>query len=190
MKEDLKNKRSAILRATLELIAKQGFRDTSISKIARNAKVNVGSIYYYFTSKEDIINALYIENKTNLIDNSLQSYTATLPIEESFKLLFRNIISYFVKNQTIFSFLEQFESSPHIKSINQEKYRSILKPYEILFERAKQHKMIKNLPVEILQALFTGAILSLTKYYIKSGVDLDESSLPASIDAIWDMVKI
>lgn len=189
MQGELQDKKNAILRAALELIAEQGFHGTPISQIAQKANVNVGSIYYYFTNKDDLVNTLYINNKARLAQYAFQNYSRSAPVYEGFKQLLRNIVHYFVENPAELSFMEQFENSPLITSSTHEEYMRIGKPFEDLFERAKEQNLIKELPPVILQTLFTGAIVSLTKLYIKSEVKLEESSLSSSIDAILDMIK-
>ncbi|MCL6458999.1 MAG: TetR/AcrR family transcriptional regulator, partial [Gorillibacterium sp.] len=48
-----------VLDTTLRLIMEKDLQATSMSLISKEAGVSTGSIYYYFKSKEDIINELY-----------------------------------------------------------------------------------------------------------------------------------
>lgn len=54
VREDVPDKRQAILRAARDLFADQGYEDTTIAEIARVAGVAVGTVYLYFTNKRDI----------------------------------------------------------------------------------------------------------------------------------------
>ncbi len=51
-------RRELILHAALETIAEQGIRATTIDRIAERAELGKGTIYYYFPSKEAILEAL------------------------------------------------------------------------------------------------------------------------------------
>jgi AcrR family transcriptional regulator len=55
-------KRSAILEAAVEEIAKSGLR-ASTAEIARSAGVAAGTLFTYFASKEELLNELYFELK-------------------------------------------------------------------------------------------------------------------------------
>ena len=55
------DKREAILGAALRLIARSGLHDTPMSAVAREAGVAAGTLYLYFSSKDAMINALYLE---------------------------------------------------------------------------------------------------------------------------------
>lgn len=48
---------------SLKLFAKSGYHNVSIKQIAGAAKINTGSIYYYFESKEDILNTIFAFNE-------------------------------------------------------------------------------------------------------------------------------
>lgn len=53
-----KDKYNRIIDALQELLIRKNIRNISVSEIAQTAGVGKGSIYYYFTSKEEIFNAL------------------------------------------------------------------------------------------------------------------------------------
>jgi AcrR family transcriptional regulator len=52
------NKRSRLLEAANKLVHAQGFNQTTLADIAREAEVPLGNVYYYFKTKEDIGQAL------------------------------------------------------------------------------------------------------------------------------------
>lgn len=189
MKEEIKDKKAAILKATLELISEQGFHATPMSQIARKANVSIGTIYHYFTGKDDLINALYIDIKTRLAQYALQNYSSDVPVREGFKQLFSGVILYFIENPAELSFTEQYENSPLITSATHEEGMRIARPIKDFFERAMEQNLLKELPVEMLGALISGAVISLTKFYLLGTIKPDEASLNAGLDAIWDMIK-
>lgn len=53
------NAREKILEAAFNLFAVKGYLSTSVGSIAEEAALSKGLIYYYFTSKEDILNAIF-----------------------------------------------------------------------------------------------------------------------------------
>ena len=56
--KDLETRRIEIIDIAEELILKMGYTETTISDIVRNVGVSQGTFYYYFKSKEDILNAI------------------------------------------------------------------------------------------------------------------------------------
>ena len=51
--------RSAIIDAALSLFREKGYEATTMRAIAAEAGVSVGNAYYYFASKEHLIQAFY-----------------------------------------------------------------------------------------------------------------------------------
>jgi len=66
MKEQVKDKRTAILEAALKLFTERGFHGTSTAQISKDAGVATGTLFNYFPTKEDLINSLYFEVKGDL----------------------------------------------------------------------------------------------------------------------------
>ena len=50
--------RKVILDASLKLFSRMGFDHTSVDDIAKSAKISKGLVYHYFTSKDQIFDAL------------------------------------------------------------------------------------------------------------------------------------
>lgn len=76
MKEDT---RQIIMDTALKLFANDGFNETSMAKIANQAEVGKGTIYWYFESKEDLFFSIikekarsYFKKALKLDDNQLK----------------------------------------------------------------------------------------------------------------------
>lgn len=78
-----KHKKGLILSTALELFAENGFHATSISQIAKRAKISKGLIYNYFESKKEILDEL-IENGFNEIYENLDINKDGVLTEEEF----------------------------------------------------------------------------------------------------------
>lgn len=189
MEEKLSDKKAAALKATLELISEQGFHGTPMSQIAQRANVGVGTIYRYFSGKEDLINALYIDVKSRLARYTLHNYAESMAVHESFILLLRNIVDYFRANPQELLFMEQYANSPLITADTHEEGLRMFEPVNNMFKRAREENLLKELPMEMLSTLAYGATISLVKLCLSGKVKLEEASLDAGVDAIWDAIK-
>lgn len=70
----VRNRREQILDAAIVAFSQKGFRTASVSEIARQAGIAKGTIYLYFSSKEDIFSAILDERSfagqlTNLLED-------------------------------------------------------------------------------------------------------------------------
>ncbi len=67
-------RRPALVRATLDLIAESGVRGATVRAIAARAQVTQGLIRHYFSTKEDLVLAAYLEHMAALTE---QTFDAT-----------------------------------------------------------------------------------------------------------------
>jgi AcrR family transcriptional regulator len=56
------------MEVALQIIAEQGFNNTSISKIAQRANISKGLMYNYFESKEDLMLSIMIDGFNHLTE--------------------------------------------------------------------------------------------------------------------------
>ncbi|MEC7183998.1 MAG: helix-turn-helix domain-containing protein [Bdellovibrionota bacterium] len=76
--------RLRILEATQELIKEKGFESASVREIAKRASVNVASINYYFSKKENLMGEILIllsEELFNSLKENIESHGDQLNIE-------------------------------------------------------------------------------------------------------------
>jgi TetR/AcrR family transcriptional regulator, fatty acid metabolism regulator protein len=68
MRQKSGDKHQAILRAAVQVFAEQGFADAKVARIARLAGVATGSVYNYFTSKEDLLHTIFRDMWTQMLE--------------------------------------------------------------------------------------------------------------------------
>ncbi|HHX59890.1 MAG TPA: TetR/AcrR family transcriptional regulator [Epulopiscium sp.] len=183
------DKKTRVLQATLELISEQGFFETPISQIAKRANVAVGTIYLYFPNKKKLINTLYIDIKTNLVQYALKDYLESMTIKESFLIIVHNIADYFIERPMELLFIEQYSNSPLITTDTLYEGMNIFGPVSNLFEKAQEDKLIKEFSLEMMIALANAGTISLVKFYLFSKTKVDKTTLNSGLDAIWDAIK-
>ncbi|MEO6575075.1 MAG: TetR/AcrR family transcriptional regulator, partial [Polyangiaceae bacterium] len=95
--EKLADKRDRILDAALELFAERGFHGTAVPLVAERAKVGAGTIYRYFASKEELVNALFKLHKTALSEALMRGFPVDAPAREQFHVFWKRA-AVFAKN--------------------------------------------------------------------------------------------
>src|SRR5712675_1273665 len=68
------NKRNAILDAATRVFAERGLTAAPTSEISRQAGVAEGTLFTYFKTKDELINALYREIKLELADAMMSDF--------------------------------------------------------------------------------------------------------------------
>jgi len=187
--ENRQDKRAAALQATLELISEQGFQGTPMSQIAERANIGVGTIYRYFASKDELINALYVDVKSRMAHYLFKDYSEDKPADETFMTFTRNMVDYFTQNPKVLLFIEQYANSPLITTDSHEEGLRSFEPAKALFKKAKKDGLMKDLPLEMICSLVFGSTLSLVKLSLFGKNKLSADDLDKGLQAVWDAVK-
>lgn len=181
------NKHQAICDAAIELITKNGFADTSMSKIARAAGVSPATIYVYFENKEELLNNIYLFVKQEMSTALLQSVGENLSVAEAFKIIWNNFYRYAAENPVRFAFTEQFANSPIVERCRAESM-GFYKPLIDWFERGKEEQVFKDIPLEIFIAFTFSPLTGLIKEHFSGEIVLDEKTLETTFEIAWDAV--
>lgn len=183
------SKKDDIFAATLQLVTEFGIHDTPMSRIAEAAQVGMGTIYNYFSSKEKLINALYLKLKEEEAASMLRDYQAGMPVRQSFFFFWRNILKYFIAHPREFQFLEQFYFSPLIELEARRQGAGYFAELVRVYEEGQVQDILK--PGNIIEQIYFthGSLASLAKFHILGDVELNETSIEQAVTAAWDALK-
>jgi len=183
------DKKEAIFNATLKLITTRGFHATPMSLIAEEAGVAAGTIYLYFENKEDLLNQLYLSLKQEYSKALMAGYSPELPVRIAFELVWRNSLNYQLQYLLEFSFMEQFKNSPLIEKVTLQEGWKFFQSASELIDRAREEKIIKDIPADLLVALFFAPITELVKQHLYSQIELSEAYITTAFQGCWDAIK-
>lgn len=188
----IREKRSEIMKAALEIIAKQGFHGAPMAEIAAKAHVAAGTIYRYFENKDVLINELSRELEERISAELLKDYPAGGSLRERFLHMIKGIIVYFVNNPLHFRYLEQYFNSPYGISLHREMLLGKSGNKDILmemFESGIERKELKALPKAVLFSLALGPLTILMRDHILGFVLLDAPLIERITVACWDAIE-
>lgn len=186
------DKREEIVKASLELIAEQGFHGAPMALIAERAGVGAGTIYRYFENKDVLITELFREMEGRIFPVIQEKYDPAKPIRERFLHVVTTSLSYFIEHPIDFRFLEQFINSPYGVACRRDKFfgaRAECDVHRVLFEDGVEQQVMKDMPIIILFDLTFGPLLALARDHILGFIVLDQKLIARSVEACWDAVR-
>ncbi len=136
--EEIRKKtKENILNTSLKLFAEKGFQGTSISDIAKAAKISKGLAYNYFESKQKIIEAIFEqlfkegEKFIKIMDTVDDPY-------EKLKLIIEFTFKYYEENEELWMLYASFMFQPAVmeegKKLSTEFNQKYLYKMEAIFE--------------------------------------------------------
>lgn len=196
MEKGKTDKKAAVLKAALELIAEHGFHGAPAADIAARAGVGVGTMYRYFENKDELIEGI----ARNLIDGIAgkllhDGYPADGPVRERFMYVERGLLAHFIENPLEYRFMEQFMNSPYgakhrrdviLEETCAEAGSCMMKD---ILEEGMASGLVKDLPLAILYSLSFGPVMFIIRDHILGLITVDGPLLDATVKACWDAVK-
>lgn len=184
------DKKQLILASALKLFVENGFHGTATSKIAAEANVANGTLFNYFSTKEELIVSLYYAVLKEMDDFILERMESHSISKESFESLFLSMLSWSLEKPFHFQYLQQFDHSPYSKVVtrivNQEEH-----PLSVLIKNGIDIVLIKQLPVSFIYSLFTAQINGLHYYIISNDLDSEKQSkfIREAFEMLWKMIE-
>jgi len=81
-KPSTRDRREAILQAAVRVFARRGFHACRVSDIAEEAGVGYGLVYHYFTSKDEVLDTLFLERWNVMLDAIRAADREEIPARE------------------------------------------------------------------------------------------------------------
>ncbi|HLM57005.1 MAG TPA: TetR/AcrR family transcriptional regulator [Pyrinomonadaceae bacterium] len=84
------DKREAILRAATRVFAENGYFNSKVADVARQAGVADGTVYLYFKSKEEILRSIFDRNTTEAIEEGREELAKIADPREKLRRIARH----------------------------------------------------------------------------------------------------
>lgn len=161
------SKRDQILQAALELFIASGFEKTPTSQISKAAGVATGTLFHHFKTKEELINALYLEIKMALTQVLGGDHDTDAALQEQFRQLVESFASWALANPSRYRFLKQFNDSALITDSTRETAEKALESFIKLFDQGAEQGVFLDLPLELLHSLSADHLHSACEYLLE-----------------------
>ncbi|CAJ1773945.1 putative HTH-type transcriptional regulator [Aeromonas jandaei] len=183
------DKKESIFNAAHEVLGERGFHGLSIAEVAKKAGVAAGTIYRYFSDKDDLIRQLHqhtilqcvplVEAEVNFNEVSFQQ----------FRQLWLNIHAIFVNEPNALKCKLQYESSPLGAELETNPViLAAWEPLDRFFEQGVEQGLFIDLPIRALQVLSLDSVMHLALQCRVHNIKLTEEQLETAIRASWNAI--
>jgi AcrR family transcriptional regulator len=184
------DKRNALIKATIQLYNNNGFHATPMRKIAKMANVSPATIYLYFENKQDLVNKTYIEVKSEYTEYAFATYNEGMSVEEGFKLIWKRIANFKLKECENAMFLAQCDNTPMIDEPSRQEGIKHLQPLLDLWARGKKEGIIKPMSDYLLYAYAINPLSFLMISQKRGAFTLNKTHIEEAYQSAWNSIKI
>ena len=182
-------KREAILKATLDLLVQRGFHDTPTSLIAKQAGVATGTLFHHFKNKEELINALYLETKSKMVNALKNDFTSKGSIEEKMKQLWKASVQWGIMHPKEYQFFQQFSNSPFITKLTRDEAMSQFEFIQDIIEEAVNSDFVKDFYPEFFMDFIEGTFTLGMNHFRKHPEKISEENMNMMFDICWNGIS-
>jgi len=161
-------KKEQILKTALTLFIENGLEKTPTSLISKEAGVATGTLFHHFKTKEDLVNALYLEIKFKVHEAIAESIENAEDIQAKIHALWFNFISWVLKNPDEYRFIIQFGESSLITNSTREKAEAAFQETKVFFEDGMKQGVFFNFSLDFLMTLLTSHMFASCNYFLEN----------------------
>jgi AcrR family transcriptional regulator len=155
-------KRNAILSATTRVFAERGLTAAPTSEISKQAGVAEGTLFTYFKTKGDLINALYREIKLELADAMISGFPRKKSVRTRLRHVWDSYVNWGVANPEQRKVLTQLQVSGMLSKESSEAGSApFVEIQNMTRDAIEQHILRVDLPIELISKML-GALAEAT----------------------------
>jgi TetR/AcrR family transcriptional regulator, repressor of fatR-cypB operon len=178
-------KRDAILDAMLDIVVERGFHDAPMSLIARRSGASPGIIYHYFSSKEEIIQALYERIRALKSEAFLTDFDPDRDPGEIAVEIFIRVYNFYRKHQREMRFYELCEHAGFACAPGHAAKDARSVAFAKRFSSRSHGGVLKDWPTDVLEEMTLGLVARLASQQKR----IAEPLLREIAEGIWRLVK-
>lgn len=157
------NQKAHIARTALTLFAQQGYGNTSVAQIARQAGVSQGLMYNFFDSKEALLHEILAEGMAD-IAASMSAYTQALTPQEALRLHIKSTFKTVTAHEEYWRLFHSIRMQEPVRSLLGDQYGMVQR--EILHTLAAQFKLLGYAHPKQEARIFFAMIDGLVGHYL------------------------
>jgi len=145
------DKRNAILDAATRLFAERGLTAAPTSDISKQAGIAEGTLFTYFKTKNDLINALYREIKLELADAMMSDFPRKKNIHTRLRHVWDRYVNWGIANPKQRKVLAQLQVSGVLTKESRDAGSAPFVEFQTMIRHAIEQRVFRNdLPVELI----------------------------------------
>ncbi|MDC7226766.1 MAG: TetR/AcrR family transcriptional regulator [Spirochaetales bacterium] len=171
------DKRAALLSSALELFSIRGYENTPTSLISKNAGVATGTLFHHFSSKEELINQLYLDCKLKMMQQIENSIKAAKSTDDKIKAVWEAMIRWALENEERFLFIMQNKRNSYIKEETRQQVKTQSDELKAFILEIDNLNTLRNLPPDLIAEISSSMIDGAISYFRRNPEQYADSKI-------------
>jgi len=177
------DKRSAILFAAIEVFAERGL-GAATSAITAKAGVAEGTLFTYFKTKDELVNAVYRAIKLDLADAMMSGFPRRANVRDRLRHVWNQYVDWGVANPSQQAVLKQIQVWRGLTEESKAAGSAPFAEIEIMAEDAVAERILHDVPRPFIGAAI-GALAEITMDFIRQEPAQAELYRNSGFEMLW-----
>ena len=184
-------KRTNILNSALTLFVRNGVKDTSTAEIAKEAGIATGTLFLYFPTKLELINALVLHITKEESEHIYSLLDPTLSVRDTFYTIWDGSIHWLLEHIEAYQYSQQIrDSGLNSEAVSQESGKHFGFYYETI-QKGLDEGSIKPYPVDLIGSYLYQDIVAVMSHLLTlKDPAAQEEAIKIGFAIFWDGIKI
>jgi AcrR family transcriptional regulator len=179
------DKRAAILSAATKMFAERGLGAAPTSAISKAAGVAEGTLFTYFKTKDDLVNALYREIKLELADVLMGSLPRDKDVRTRLQHLWNGYVSWGVSSPDQRKVLAQLQVSGAITEQSRAVGYAPFAEIEAMARDSIAERVLRDYPVQLIAATLE-ALADMTMGFMEHDAPRADHYRSTGFEIFWN----
>ena len=183
-------RREALLRAALMLFVANGVQNTSTAEIAKQAGAAAGTLFIYFPTKQDLIDALILKIGKEETDYIKALLAPARSAKEAFQTIWEGTLRWFLENMDAYRYLQQVRDTGMVSSAAVVESGKFFDYYYSAINKGLEQGAIKPYPINLIGDFLYHDIVAVM-HIIRTQPDPEEQAkfIRMGFHIFWDGIK-
>lgn len=180
-------KRRQIREAAISEVVEGGFSGASTARLARRARVSVGTLYIYFPDKDTLFRDVYLELKSELRALLMDAAASHEASADKLRAMWHALHRFATQSPQAFIFAEIIGTSNILSTESKAESRALAGDVLTIVEAALADGTLKPAPLAAILAMLTGPAMHLARN-AAAGAEMDPSVIDTTFNLLWDAI--
>lgn len=183
-------KRDKLLAAALKLFVGQGVQNTSTAAIAKEAGVAAGTLFLYFPTKQELVDALIKEIAIGQAENITTLLSPDLSARDSFFVIWNSSLRWFIAKLPAYLYTQQVRDTGMISASVVQETGQIFGFYYAVIQKGLAEGSIHPYPPELIGGFLYQDIVAVMNL-IRTQTDPTQSDewINQGFEIFWNGIK-
>jgi TetR/AcrR family transcriptional regulator, repressor of fatR-cypB operon len=179
----------AIHQAAMSLMIEQGYLSLKMAEVAKKASIATGTMYIYYSSKEELINDVYLQTKIEILNIMLDEAHVADTFQATFQNIWKAYFKFCLTQPHKMLFVEQLFHSGIIRSEILNQINAKMQYVDAFINEGQKRGVIKNTNIEIIKAYMNGSIHEIIKTSLDKELNITDKVMNQIFEMTWNSLK-